>query len=51
MVSRDRARHVGWLALAVPRRLVVIPDVTDIYQAARSSRTRLAKRDADSGPR
>jgi hypothetical protein len=34
VVAHDRARAVGWLALAVLPALVVIPDVTDIYQAA-----------------
>jgi O-antigen ligase len=32
VVSRDRARAVGWLALAALPALLVIPDVTDLYQ-------------------
>jgi len=34
VVSRDRARAVGWLALAVVPALVVLPALTDLYHAA-----------------
>ncbi len=32
--SRDRARRLGWLALAVLPALIVLPALTDLYQAA-----------------
>jgi O-Antigen ligase len=32
--SRDRARRLGWLALAVIPALIVLPPLTDIYRAA-----------------
>ncbi|MGH2966924.1 MAG: O-antigen ligase family protein [Solirubrobacterales bacterium] len=32
--SRDRARRLGWLALAVLPALLVLPALTDLYQAA-----------------
>jgi hypothetical protein len=34
-VSRDRARAITWLALAVAPALVVLPALTDLYQSAR----------------
>ena len=36
VVSRDRARAVGWLALAIVPALVVLPALTDLYEAARN---------------
>lgn len=35
LVSRDRARAVGWLLLAVVPALVVVPGLTDLYDTAK----------------
>ena len=34
-VSRERARSVGWLVLAVVPALIVVPALTDLYETAR----------------